>query len=79
MCSCCNTLSVCMSVQMSEECVQMVPLFWSSAPVVPSSAPLPAALTAAGTERLAAQSQQNRLCYDSLLDKLLTLMESGTL
>ncbi|KAF0299400.1 Proteasome activator complex subunit 4A [Amphibalanus amphitrite] len=68
-----------LELQMSEECVKLVPLLWASPPIVKPPITQSASITAEGAERLAALSRQNRVSYDNLLDNLLTLMESGTL
>ncbi|XP_043232367.1 proteasome activator complex subunit 4B-like isoform X2 [Amphibalanus amphitrite] len=68
-----------LELQMSEECVKLVPLLWASPPIVKPPITQSASITAEGAERLAALSRQNRASYDNLLDNLLTLMESGTL
>ena len=64
---------------MSEECVKLVPQLWSSAPVVQESSALSAVVSETGAKLLITQSRQNRAAYDALLDRLLSLMESGTL
>ncbi|XP_037083000.1 proteasome activator complex subunit 4B-like isoform X1 [Pollicipes pollicipes] len=68
-----------LQLTMSAECLPLVPRLWSSAPVAPGSRPPPPAVSPAAADRLREESALNRRCYDALLDRLLSLMESGTL